>query len=94
MERDFRHLADDNHRIIGLGRVQRFLTRFFHAKKGTTAVEFGLLALPFVGLVTACLENALVYWQQEILQQAVTEAGRQFTRENSRRRTRDSDGRR
>ncbi|TXN06877.1 pilus assembly protein [Methylobacterium sp. WL103] len=60
------------------GGGQTFLARFLRAKKGTTAVEFGLLALPFLGLVTACLENALVYWQQEILQQAIVDAGRQL----------------
>lgn len=54
------------------------LRRFGAALAGTTAVEFGLLGLPFLALVTACLENALVYWQQEILQQAVVEAGRQI----------------
>lgn len=52
--------------------------RFLRARAGTTAVEFGLLALPFLALITACLENALVYWQQEILQQAVVEASRQI----------------
>lgn len=54
------------------------LRSFCKARRGTTAVEFGILGLPFIALITACLENALVYWQQEILQQAVVEAGRQI----------------
>ncbi|MCJ2069948.1 pilus assembly protein [Methylobacterium sp. J-030] len=35
------------------------------------------MALPFIALIGACLENGLVAWEQEILQQAVVEAGRQ-----------------
>lgn len=54
------------------------LRRFGAALAGTSAIEFSLLGLPFLALVTACLENALVYWQQETLQQAVVEAGRQI----------------
>lgn len=54
------------------------LGRFLRAKQGATAVEFGLLALPFLALLGASLENGLVAWQQEILQQAVVEAGRQI----------------
>lgn len=77
-ERRFFCSSGKGHRIRDLGQARGFLAQFIHAKKGTTAVEFGLLALPFLGLVTACLENALVYWQQEILQQAVVEAGRQL----------------
>ncbi len=36
------------------------------------------MALPFIALLGACLENGLVAWEQEILQQAVVEAGRQI----------------
>lgn len=54
------------------------LRRFYRAGEGATAVEFGLLGLPFLALICACLENGLVYWEQEILQQAVVDAGRQI----------------
>ncbi len=54
------------------------LRRFVRARQGATAVEFGLIALPFLALLGASLENALVCWQQEILQQAVVDAGRQI----------------
>lgn len=56
----------------------RGLRRFLRARQGSTAVEFGLLALPFLALLCASLENGLVAWQQEILQQAVVDAGRQI----------------
>ena len=78
MKRKRQPLTGKSHKISGLGRAQELLTHFLNGKTGTTAVEFGLLALPFLGLVTACLENALVYWQQELLQEAVVEAGRQL----------------
>ena len=45
---------------------------------GATAVEFGLIALPFFALSGGCLENGLTYWQQEILQDAVNDASRQI----------------
>lgn len=56
----------------------RLPARFLRAKGGATAVEFGLLGLPFLALVCASLEAGIVYWEQEILQQAVVEAGRQI----------------
>ena len=60
------------------GRRPALLRRFGRARQGATAVEFGLIALPFLALLGASLENGLVCWQQEILQQAVVEAGRQI----------------
>nr|WP_202130700.1 TadE/TadG family type IV pilus assembly protein [Methylobacterium sp. 2A] len=59
-------------------RPTRQVARLCRERSGATAVEFGLVALPFLALVGACLENGLVAWEQEILQQAVVEAGRQI----------------
>lgn len=64
--------------LAGARRFRDNLPRFRRAKDGTTAVEFGLLGLPFLALICACLENGLVYWQSEILQQALVEASRQI----------------
>lgn len=52
--------------------------RFLQSCHGATAVELGLIALPFFALSGACLENGLTYWQQEILQDAVNDASRQI----------------
>jgi Flp pilus assembly protein TadG len=52
--------------------------RFAAVRDGATAVEFALVAVPFFALVGACLENGIVFWEQEILQQAVADAGRQI----------------
>lgn len=54
------------------------VARFTQARAGATAVEFALVAVPFFALVGACLENGIVFWEQEILQQAVADAGRQI----------------
>jgi Flp pilus assembly protein TadG len=60
------------------GRAASRLARLLRARDGATAVEFGLVSLPFLALTGASLENGLVYWQQEILQQALIEASRQI----------------
>jgi Flp pilus assembly protein TadG len=44
--------------------------------RGVTAVEFSLIALPFLALLFAILETALVYIAGGMLQTAVAEAGR------------------
>ncbi|MCJ2133675.1 pilus assembly protein [Methylobacterium sp. J-026] len=59
-------------------RPRPLVARLWRERSGATAVEFGFVALPFLALVGACLENGLVAWEQEILQQAVVEAGRQI----------------
>jgi Flp pilus assembly protein TadG len=43
---------------------------------GATAVEFGLVALPFLGLLFAILEAALLFWTTQILETAVSNASR------------------
>jgi Flp pilus assembly protein TadG len=58
--------------------VSRILKRFARARSGATAVEFGLVALPFLGLSGAALEAGITFFGQGILQQAVTDAGRQI----------------
>jgi Flp pilus assembly protein TadG len=60
------------------GAILNLLTAFPKSRAGTTAVEFGLLALPFIGLTGATLEAGITYFGQEILQQAVTDASRQI----------------
>jgi Flp pilus assembly protein TadG len=43
---------------------------------GATAVEFGLVALPFFGLLFAILETALLFWTSQVLETAVANASR------------------
>jgi Flp pilus assembly protein TadG len=44
--------------------------------KGSVAVEFALLAIPFLGLVYAIFETSLVHMTGQVLQTAVTDASR------------------
>ena len=45
-------------------------------RRGATAVEFGILALPFLALVGAIFESALCFLAGQILDTAVADAGR------------------
>ncbi|GJE49351.1 hypothetical protein GOFOIKOB_2387 [Methylobacterium tardum] len=56
----------------------RILLAFSRSRDGASAVEFAIVALPFLALVGATLEAGITYFAQEILQQAVTDAGRQI----------------
>jgi Flp pilus assembly protein TadG len=56
----------------------RLLLAFSRSRDGASAVEFAIVALPFLALVGATLEAGITYFAQEILQQAVTDAGRQI----------------
>lgn len=54
----------------------RFLSRFRKDQHGATAVEFGLLALPFFAIIGATLETALVLLVTQIMENGVQDAGR------------------
>lgn len=58
----------------GLARVVR---RFKTDEKGATAVEFGLIAVPFFALMFAILETALAFFAQQLLEEAVHSASRE-----------------
>lgn len=60
---------------------------FRRGEDGVVAVEFGLVAVPFLALIFAILETALVFWSTQVLETAVTNAARtiytgQFQRTN------------
>jgi Flp pilus assembly protein TadG len=50
--------------------------RFARATRGATAVEFGIVAVPFVALLVAILQVGAVLVAQQVLQTATTKAGR------------------
>ena len=54
----------------------RAVGRFIRQRDGATVVEFGLVALPFLGLLFAILQTALVFFAGQVLQTAVTNASR------------------
>lgn len=45
-------------------------------ERGATAVEFALIAVPFLALLTAMVETALVFFAGQVLQAATSESGR------------------
>jgi Flp pilus assembly protein TadG len=62
----------------GLKRLMPLRTarRFARQQRGAVAVEFGLVALPFLGLTFAILETALVFFAGQTLETAVQDSAR------------------
>jgi Flp pilus assembly protein TadG len=56
----------------------RIFRRFARAQDGATAVEFSLVALPFLALTFAIIETALVFFAGQSPEAAVTEASRKI----------------
>jgi len=56
----------------GLRRLGEGLRR----EDGATTVEFALIAVPFMGLLVAMTQTALVFFAGQVLQSATSEAGR------------------
>jgi Flp pilus assembly protein TadG len=59
--------------------LAKFTTRrFFRSESGAAAVEFGLVLLPFLALLMAIIESAIVLFAGQVLQTATTSAARQI----------------
>ena len=56
--------------------VRRILRRFNADARGATAVEFGLIGVPFLGLLLALFQTGLVFFANEGLEAAVQAAAR------------------
>jgi Flp pilus assembly protein TadG len=54
----------------------RLLRRFVRRQDGSAAVEFGLVAAPFLALLFAIIETALVFFSSQALETAVADASR------------------
>jgi Flp pilus assembly protein TadG len=54
----------------------RLARRFVRQQDGVAAVEFAMVAVPFLALTFAILETALVFFAGQTLETAVTDAGR------------------
>lgn len=55
---------------------RRVLGQFRRNTQGATAIEFGLVALPFMTLLIAIFETALIFFTQSALDSGVANAGR------------------
>lgn len=60
----------------GAGRRWRGLAQFRRNRDGATAVEFGLVAIPFFLLLLGIFELALMFWTNQVLEEAVTRTSR------------------
>ena len=54
----------------------RTIRRFRRARDGAVAVEFGIVAVPFFGLMFTIIETGLVFFAGQILETAVADSGR------------------
>ncbi|MBJ3784644.1 TadE/TadG family type IV pilus assembly protein [Devosia sediminis] len=54
----------------------RQLRRLRRNEDGVTAIEFGLLALPFFGIIGAIMQTSLVFLASQVLESAVHDASR------------------
>ncbi|MCF4126996.1 TadE/TadG family type IV pilus assembly protein [Methylobacterium sp. SyP6R] len=60
------------------GRIGARVARFPSDREGATAVEFALIAMPFLCLVAAIVETALAFFAGQVLDNAVSSASRQL----------------
>lgn len=60
------------------GRARGLLSRFGRDGKGSIAIEFGMLALPFSLLVFAILESSISFAAQQLMSNVTDDVARQF----------------
>ncbi|MDR6872544.1 pilus assembly protein Flp/PilA [Bosea sp. BE125] len=56
--------------------IRRLLRRFRRSQDGATIVEFALIATPFLMLLAAIFETALMFWSSQALEEGVSQASR------------------
>lgn len=64
-------------RKLRAGKRGGLASAFARNDRGATAVEFGLIAIPFFAIIFAIMQSALVFWSQQILDTVLTDAVRQ-----------------
>src|SRR5205809_4553430 len=57
-------------------RWQRAAAKLLQARDGAAAVEFGLVAAPFLALVFAIMETAIIFFSGQALETAVADSAR------------------
>jgi len=57
-------------------RQTRVMRRFIRQQEGSAAVEFGMVAAPFLALIFAIMETAIVFFAGQTLETAVADSGR------------------
>lgn len=59
-----------------IGWLRGALCRFKHDREGATAIEFGMLAIPFIMIIFAVLETSLSFTAQQVMANSVDQAAR------------------
>lgn len=64
--------------------IRRLLARFGRAQDGATVVEFAFVATPFLMLLFAIVETALMFWTSQILEESLQQSARSLLTGQSR----------
>lgn len=64
--------------LKGRSRFGRLLARFANGRRGAAAVEFAMVALPFLMLIFGIMEISMIYLVSVTLENATVEAARQI----------------
>lgn len=59
-------------------RIRDTLAAFLSDTRGANAVEFGIIAAPFIAIAIAIVQTFLVFFGQQLLESVVQQAGRQI----------------
>ena len=65
--------------------LRGLLNRFRRDKTGTTAIEFGFLAGPFLFMMMMIIEMSMVFWTRQVLQETVSQMSRTILTGESRK---------
>ncbi|MCP8938133.1 pilus assembly protein [Alsobacter sp. SYSU M60028] len=58
------------------GKLRRLVVRFAKDRRGNTALEFAFIAIPFLAVIFAVFQTAMVYVSGSMMQTAVTDVAR------------------
>lgn len=56
----------------------RWLKRFRRDQTGATAVEFAIISVPFLMLLAAIIETAMMFWTSQVLEESVSQTSRRL----------------
>lgn len=56
----------------------RLLKRFRRDQDGATAVEFAMVSVPFLMLLAAIIETAMMFWTSQVLEESVSQTSRRL----------------
>lgn len=69
-------MSDLSNRNLSRFKLPRLVRRFLRKKDGAAAVEFAMVAAPFLALVFAILETAIVFFAGQTLETAAADSAR------------------